>query len=525
MAFHSFTYRDLLIKRGHDHELFHEWITNPEKTYILGSVRTISITSDTTSTLYNSVATDETISEEEKESRIWKPIADLITNLRYLKCLRYVIPQPCPQILIDALQKHHPYAHLEVYRWGSYGERRYPNPDPQTYVQSFTLAKSPCLRTIETDFNYNRDDKFDFREAAFYHLLALAPDLTTVHLGYGTEDCTNNRPLEPEDKDEFRRLAEPFAVDDPVRKAIKKIELKGHKLRLSSRWIEQWSTWTDLSKLEGLTQYGEMDADFFTTATVNNIFGSLKRLALDLYTIRGFNIAVGSAVNDFLLRCRPLESLTLTNRRDSVQLSTILSRHGKSLRALHLHEREASRRPDRYNNFLASPRIVFSASDIKQIRDACPHLEELTVDIDRTTSTSTEREIYALLATFPNLAEITINFDLGLPYVQRRRPRERDNHANMEVFLPPNFGPKYPSLSNDSVTNIWSSIATAKVGVRLRVLHVNTGEKPSHFQPRFRTWWQEYEHDHHQEFTARASSRDDGEGRVEVLEMARDAQA
>lgn len=521
LAFHSFTYRELIIRRGCDHDLFHEWITNPEKWYILRSIRSITISSRSKSPLSNPITKDKTMAEDEKERIIWKPVADLIANLKYLKHLRYVIEQPCPPILIDALEKHHPYAHLDIHGWGSYGERRYRNPDPQTDVHSLTLAKSPCLHRIETNFSYNRDDKYDFREAAFYHILAVAPRLTIVHLRYCSKDGVNSRPLEPEETDEFKRLAEPFVVEDPVRKAIKEIELKGHKLCLSSRWIEQWSTWTDLRKLECLQQYGEMHADFFTTAIAKNTFRSLKCLTLDLYTIPNFDPAVAGAINEFLLRCRPLESLSLTNRRDSVPLSAILTRHGQSLRALHLHEREASRRPDRYNNFLASPRVVFSVSEIKQIRDTCPYLSELTVDIDRSASTETEREIYALLATFPNLREINLHFDLGLTHVQRRR--WRDDHSHIQPFLPPQFGSQYPILSDESVANIWSSIASAKVGARLEALHVKTGEKAGYFERSFfRTYWQEYEQEHRQEFTARPSSRDDRRGEVKVLEMVRD---
>ena len=235
LALHSFTYRELVAKRGCDYERFRVWITDPEKDYILHSIRIVSVCSYAKSLLYDSVSRDTTILEDEKEMRIWKPVADLIANLKYLNQLRYVIPQPYPRILIDALEKHHPRAHLEIYGWGSYGERRHGNPDPQADVCSLALAKSPCLHQIYTDFSYNSDDKYDFREAAFYRILALAPNLTVVHLKYGSKDGINSRALEPQEMDEFKRLAEPFDVQDPVRKAIEEIELEGRKLYLSSR--------------------------------------------------------------------------------------------------------------------------------------------------------------------------------------------------------------------------------------------------------------------------------------------------
>ena len=90
----------------------------------------------------------------------------------------------------------------------------------------------------------------------------------------------------------------------------------------------------------------------------------------------------------------------------------------------------------------------------------------------------------------------------------------------------PEFQPQYPFLSDESVANIWSSIAFAKVGVPLEALHVKTCEKVKDFERGFfGTYWQEYEHIHGQQFTPRPSSTDDRGGEVKVLETVRDGES
>lgn len=91
-------------------------------------------------------------------------------------------------------------------------------------------------------------------------------------------------------------------------------------------------------------------------------------------------------------------------------MPTILSQHGSTLTALHLHEREDS---------WYALRETLSLEELKSIREACPHLKELTCDLNRVTrvlDVGDYHDIMQELAKF-NLDNLQIYFDCGLPWL------------------------------------------------------------------------------------------------------------
>lgn len=85
-----------------------------------------------------------------------------------------------------------------------------------------------------------------------------------------------------------------------------------------------------------------------------------------------------ATLNDFLQSFVGLESLTLYG--DSVSklpsLSAIM-RHGETLRQLKIHSSESVRISP------IKPNLSFTAEMLRAIRESCPHLRELAIDVDR----------------------------------------------------------------------------------------------------------------------------------------------
>jgi hypothetical protein len=86
------------------------------------------------------------------------------------------------------------------------------------------------------------------------------------------------------------------------------------------------------------------------------------------------------AVMDFLSNVGPLRELSLESIGSVVPVKEILKKHGSTLTSLRLHERESlyeyEQREDR-------PRDALGAGELRLIRDMCPNLETLDVDVDR----------------------------------------------------------------------------------------------------------------------------------------------
>jgi hypothetical protein len=84
----------------------------------------------------------------------------------------------------------------------------------------------------------------------------------------------------------------------------------------------------------------------------------------------------------------------------------IFTNNGATLRTLSLHEWEIPS--------LEDPRDTISLSQIEEIRQWCPLLEDFTIDMDRCSSPGSKRAILSKLAEFPRLLIVRICFDLGI---------------------------------------------------------------------------------------------------------------
>lgn len=152
--------------------------------------------------------------------------------------------------------------------------------------------------------------------------------------------------------------------------------------------------------------------DFFFTPSRSIRFESLKHLSLQLgpwYDPRYER--PDASLRDFLAACSPLESLRITDLRGRFDLATILTNHGHSLRKLHLHESEQVIYGMRESDH------CLSLDEIRDVRYRCPELQEFTVDLERSPTWNSTKEILEELAKFEKLHKVTLYFPLGLVYM------------------------------------------------------------------------------------------------------------
>lgn len=84
----------------------------------------------------------------------------------------------------------------------------------------------------------------------------------------------------------------------------------------------------------------------------------------------------------FLDKVGPLRGLSLTSVGSKVPLKRILERHCPTLKELKIHERDYLHAMDEQYG-IDRPREALEEEELKLIRDECPDLESLTVDVNR----------------------------------------------------------------------------------------------------------------------------------------------
>jgi hypothetical protein len=177
---------------------------------------------------------------------------------------------------------------------------------------------------------------------------------------------------------------------------------------LSAETLEYWSRFVDLAKLESFKcSRGLMYVSYFSEAP--KLLTNLKHLSLNLSASHP-DSAMPGAVELYIETCPPLSTLSLWGWRDMVSLPSILVRHGLTLTALHLHEREID---------FTDLRDALSVEELRTIRESCPSLRTLTCDLNRA-SAQLDIEDYTdfleELGQF-SLDHLQIYLDYGLPWL------------------------------------------------------------------------------------------------------------
>lgn len=239
-----------------------------------------------------------------------------------------------------------------------------------------------------------------------------------------------------------------------------------------------------------------MSQDFFSRDGVpSDKFPLLSHFSISLLG-GGYphSLPCDDAVNDFLTSCRPLKGLSLTKCYKIITLPEILLRHGPSLRKLSLHE-------------LGSARHVLSTTELQNIRDACPFLEDVEVDINCSPDGKAEQELFSSLARFPKLAVVRFYIDLGIV------------RGSSGVRMPLYEANPFCTGNSGWLERIWAIFESEKhwnKSVPLEELHVKIGQWECTMGPGYPAFRLLLDKSNRRYLRARASDRDDFPNEIEI---------
>ncbi|KAJ5710090.1 hypothetical protein N7493_009682 [Penicillium malachiteum] len=137
------------------------------------------------------------------------------------------------------------------------------------------------------------------------------------------------------------------------------------------------------------------------------LFTGLQRLYINLSTL-GSGIPRGIAHNHVLEAIRvfpPLQYLRVRSLHSAKELHRILECHGETLKGLIIEPDIGLTRRD---SLFRKSSLTFNVSDIHQLVQACPDLEELRVQIRKPTD-DRHLGIYKTLGNFPKLKSLVLD--------------------------------------------------------------------------------------------------------------------
>ncbi|EXJ75472.1 uncharacterized protein A1O5_02168 [Cladophialophora psammophila CBS 110553] len=199
---------------------------------------------------------------------------------------------------------------------------------------------------------------------------------------------------------------------------------------VSSGCLDYWSQYVNFASLKSLKcSRGLVHASFFERAS--QVLTNLKSLSINFGSdsplfgrLRIQRLA--TAAEHYIATCPPLLTLSVWSWRGKVPLSTILNQHGATLEELQLHERED---PDGL-----SLRDPFSVEELRSVRESCPRLRVLTIDLNRTSRYLGIEDYEGTLDELHrfNLDKIQIYLDSGMRWLRRRAQNQFASDSNIE---------------------------------------------------------------------------------------------
>ena len=381
------------------------WLANPE---ILCSIRHLTI-NGYPFRKYADINAKRHGKASDRLAAAWKSVAELIEKLGNLKILHWQYDGPIPLTILEGLHKYQPKSELKIYNFQRTSSGLDHN-DPA----ELALSRSPALTAIKAViWHRGGGSAIDLREAACQRIIANAPNLKYASVTTGQSGCVI-RYLSPDQQASQDKMAELFHTNIRPNQTLKTLTLDGYGL--SKGLVERWGKFVDFSSLEGLkcSRGFVPDKSYFSIAS--DLLKNLRHVSLNFAS--NPNLDMSTAAENYLASCAPLETLSLWSWMKVVTLPTIL-KHGPTLRCLQLHERESTS--------IEVARGLLDNEDVREIRIACPQLQEFTMDIDQETeSWQDEKEnpkIYHELALFGSqLNKVQLYFELGIAAQIAGRP-------------------------------------------------------------------------------------------------------
>lgn len=416
------------------------------------------------------------------KSSEWSTIAGLIAQATQLQSLTFSCPEAMPLVLLQSIHNNHPAIRLNIASW-----TRLSPGTLHTDPAELALLGLPSLRSLQAAIHNPERNAQDLRLAAFWRLWRSAPNLQSLMLNITYGGCVmrldNAAAIQ-----EWKALASKFENTNLSHGGLPS---RIKNLRITGGYLSQIKD-SELSHLTTL-DCSKLDLPLQTIHSLT----SLTHLTLRNNKLTGF-----MSVDDCLSAFLPLTSLRVVRWRNCLQLDTILTHHGKSLRALAIHEFES---PDS-----ANPRGVLHISELLRIRDGLPHLEELSIDLNIPEnplaesdylSTYTHREVYTALSTFLSLRRLQLNFNLGIATYENSSNRTQQPAGRRRLV---------PLVDEIFLKSVWAAVNFGRTASStIRELRIAQGEADRDTGRGFPVIWAIWEQHTHHWLKATVSERDD----------------
>lgn len=401
--------------------LTEEYSKRLERAFAFGHVRCIEIHDRLDEEMPNQTArsrrsrrrTQRRIDSEIQRNEGWLPLATLVKRLSGLSDLIFGGSHKLPICLLNALHQRHQRCRLHMRRFR-------PRNSDGSPVAEGKLNSSPCLHSIQyawtDDIGYDRYMPQADHELVMRVISGLAPNLKEVicdHWGPPAEFADSS-----------------LAGFQPVIETHSQASLNSlsllHSFAFPTSEIHDWMSCTDFSALESL----RLQQDCRKESTLRYLIANahlprLKTLSLRMkWKYEGFPSAETSEnAREFLQWLPPLRSLTFLGwSLREIPMDSILVHHGPCLVDL----------------FLAPcPGLHPTSSDLRQIVENCPVLENLAISIRRTYGDGQEVALYRALGSLPKLQHLTLDLDVSeaqcVPI--EPTPEDSDDEAS-QVWIP-----------------------------------------------------------------------------------------
>lgn len=300
----------------------------------------------------------------------FEPFNEYIRSIRNLRTLTWNAG-PIPETLLSVLKASHPRATLKVFdftRFHSYLDH--------LDRSELALSRSLALTHFRFSGKYKALAGSEFREgsavdahAQYNYDVFLAIVSRAPNLGYAGFVSQARR---------SETLPGEMSISHAsISCSIKSLTLDGASLIMDHNTLSNLSKYIDLGKVETfkfsrgipLIGYFQNAASYFTN--IQHI--SLNLTALSYSSARE-QVTKLDAIKGYLLRCAPLQTLSVWSWAKVVKVEDVLTRHGATLKTFQLHVKSLS-------GETADPKHVLTSTELKAIRESCPNLEDLTVDL------------------------------------------------------------------------------------------------------------------------------------------------
>jgi hypothetical protein len=325
----------------------------------------------------------------------WKPVAKLLQRCPALSDLEYELDIQLAPCVLDALHQYHPRCRLHL---RTFCARSLMGSEPDKH--ELALASSPCLRSVW--FSYMEpleDDFFATRSQRVVQevITRLAPNVEVVRF--------RRTEYSPRGNPGWRDIKLPAYKDnfDPSI-SVRRLEIhsRGSREPILAKEFESWYKRVDFSVLHTLNLGSPLEPAAQAWLTQCDL-PSLKALTFNF-------IGVGSTespfARPFLMNLPPLSELAIRGIWDLHDMTAVYQKHGASLRKLRF-------------NLMHSFGTETTASILTKMRDSCPLLAELELNILRDQGSLAETSVYKTLATFPILRRLIL-YLVGRNYEQVR---------------------------------------------------------------------------------------------------------